>query len=58
MGTTVLSADFTLRLKAGYAVVGLQLIIGLFLVIKNFWITKALLKINTPETSDNEKNSI
>ncbi len=57
IGTTYISQEFTLQLKAGYAVVGLQLIIGLFLIIKNYWITQALLRINATEKKSNKNQS-
>ena len=48
-GTAYITSELSQRLKAAYAVVTLQMVIGLFLVMKNFWISQSLLKINAPE---------
>jgi hypothetical protein len=37
------------QLKATYATYGLQLVLGLMLIIKNHWISQSLLQINRPE---------
>ncbi len=43
--------------KASMITTVVEFIIGLTLITKNTWFSQALLKINAPETTDNEKNS-
>lgn len=48
--------EFTNQLKVSFGIVSFQLITGLFLVAKNYWITKSLLKINTPEKAEDNQS--
>jgi len=55
--STTNDAAFVLQMKMNLIVIGIQLIVGLFILSKNYWLSVTLLKINTPESANAVKDT-